>query len=237
MYNGIGLQTPRGSGTNGYIQTNKFFVRPRSNNNSDNKGFDAGEGMAGVTKKPNKDILEHDRKRQIQLKLVILEDKLSEQGFTDAEISDRMEEARKTLEAAAASEETYGPLAVIVSENKFSNTQTHQIAARKERQMEKFRDALGLDFSKKKEQGGEGSDEEPRNRRKNTLNDAIPEHAFLDRDFGWKKHLETERGDKKKAAKDAKSQKESNENRRHGDDSSDTYSSGKHGKEDSKEAP
>ncbi|OAY66745.1 Serine/arginine repetitive matrix protein 2 [Ananas comosus] len=30
MYNGIGLQTPRGSGTNGYIQTNKFFVKPRT---------------------------------------------------------------------------------------------------------------------------------------------------------------------------------------------------------------
>ena len=30
MYNGIGLQTARGSGTNGYVQTNKFFVRPRN---------------------------------------------------------------------------------------------------------------------------------------------------------------------------------------------------------------
>ncbi|KAM0973792.1 hypothetical protein ACFX2C_017071 [Malus domestica] len=30
MYNGIGLQTPRGSGTNGYIQTNKFFIKSRT---------------------------------------------------------------------------------------------------------------------------------------------------------------------------------------------------------------
>ena len=27
MYNGIGLQTVRGSGTNGYVQSNKAFVR------------------------------------------------------------------------------------------------------------------------------------------------------------------------------------------------------------------
>uniref|UniRef100_A0A453MC10 Uncharacterized protein n=1 Tax=Aegilops tauschii subsp. strangulata TaxID=200361 RepID=A0A453MC10_AEGTS len=26
MYNGIGLQTARGSGTNGHVQTNKFFI-------------------------------------------------------------------------------------------------------------------------------------------------------------------------------------------------------------------
>ncbi|PQQ05774.1 cwf21 domain-containing protein [Prunus yedoensis var. nudiflora] len=53
-------------------------------------------------KKPNKDILEHDRKRQIQLKLVMLEDKLSDHGFTDAEIAVKLDEARKTREAAAA---------------------------------------------------------------------------------------------------------------------------------------
>lgn len=28
MYNGIGLQTPRGSGTSGYVQKNLSFVKP-----------------------------------------------------------------------------------------------------------------------------------------------------------------------------------------------------------------
>ena len=27
MYNGVGLQTARGSGTNGYVQTNMAFIR------------------------------------------------------------------------------------------------------------------------------------------------------------------------------------------------------------------
>lgn len=106
MYNGIGLQTPRGSGTNGYIQSNKFFVRPKTTKVSDNtKGFEADQGTAGVTRKPNKEILDHDRKRQIQLKLVILEDKLTDQGYTDSEIAEKLEEARANLEAAAAAED------------------------------------------------------------------------------------------------------------------------------------
>lgn len=120
MYNGIGLQTPRGSGTNGYIQTNKFFIKSRTGKVADSsRGFDDDQGTGGVTKKPNRDILEHDRKRQIELKLVVLEDKLIDQGFTDAEIAEKLDEARKTLEAAAAaSEEGGGPGAVVVSDKK-----------------------------------------------------------------------------------------------------------------------
>lgn len=100
MYNGIGLQTPRGSGTNGYIQSNKFFVKPRQ----PPARFDAASGSEpeGAVRKPNKDILEHDRKRQIQLKLLILEETLADQGYTEAEISEKIEEAKKTIEAEAA---------------------------------------------------------------------------------------------------------------------------------------
>ena len=118
MYNGIGLQTPRGSGTNGYIQSNKFFVKPKVSKVTENtKGFEADQGTAGVTRKPNKEILEHDRKRQIQLKLVILEDKLIDQGYTDAEIAEKLEEARNNLEAAA-SEDADGPANALASDKK-----------------------------------------------------------------------------------------------------------------------
>eukprot|EP00256_Glycine_max_P068803 XP_025983398.1 nipped-B-like protein B [Glycine max] len=120
MYNGIGLQTPRGSGTNGYIQSNKFFVKPKISKVAENtKGFEADQGTAGVSRKPNKEILEHDRKRQIQLKLTILEDKLIDQGYTDAEIAEKLVEARQNLEAATASKETDGPASVSASDKKF----------------------------------------------------------------------------------------------------------------------
>ncbi|KAG2293223.1 hypothetical protein Bca52824_039892 [Brassica carinata] len=68
------------------------------------------KGTAGLSKKPNKDILEHDCKRQIHLNLVVLEDELS-----DAEIAQRLEEARLNFEASAAEE----------SDAKISDTQTH----------------------------------------------------------------------------------------------------------------
>ncbi|KAH1203298.1 Serine/arginine repetitive matrix protein 2 [Glycine max] len=128
MYNGIGLQTPRGSGTNGYIQSNKFFVKPKISKVAENmKGFEADQGTAGVSRKPNKEILEHDRKRQIQLKLTILEDKLIDQGYTDAEIAEKLVEARQNLEAATASEETDGPASVSASDKKlFPNSDNQQ---------------------------------------------------------------------------------------------------------------
>ncbi|KAF9616784.1 hypothetical protein IFM89_032337 [Coptis chinensis] len=132
MYNGIGLQTPRGSGTNGYIQTNKFFVRPKTTK-VETKGLEGDAGTGGV-KRANKEILEHDRKRQIQLKLVLLlEDKLTQQGYTQNEIIDKIQETRKLLQAA---DDAPGP------NNKVSDT--HQIAARKEKQMETLRAAFGI---------------------------------------------------------------------------------------------
>jgi serine/arginine repetitive matrix protein 2 len=115
MYNGIGLQTARGSGTNGYVQTNKFFIKPRSSSAggppraAPAPGFDDAGGGLGGMRKPNKEILEHDRKRQVELRLLLLRDALEEQGYTEGEIEERVEEARKEAEieaaAAAAAEE------------------------------------------------------------------------------------------------------------------------------------
>ncbi|KAK6129798.1 hypothetical protein DH2020_036451 [Rehmannia glutinosa] len=144
MYNGIGLQTPRGSGTNGYIQSNKFFVKPKTNKvlTDSNRGFESGQGTGGVTRKANQEILEHDRKRQIELKLLVLEDKLIDQGYTDAEIAEKLDEARKSLEAKENEE---GEFNAGVASEKVSETQTHQIAALKERQMETLKAALGIE--------------------------------------------------------------------------------------------
>ncbi|CAN0842175.1 Serine/arginine repetitive matrix protein 2 [Linum grandiflorum] len=204
MYNGIGLQTPRGSGTNGHIQTNKFFIRPRTDKVAHtSKGFGEDQGTGGITKKPNKDILEHDRKRQIQLKLVVLEDKLIDQGFTDAEIAEKLEEARGVLEAASASEESGGP-----GDSKYSNTQSHQIAARKEKQMETLRAAFGIQSADPNKEVADMSDDGMFTGERGGPNDGKmwnekPEHAFLDRDFERKKDVaevqDLEKDDKKRS--------------------------------------
>lgn len=193
MYNGIGLQTPRGSGTNGYIQANKFFVKPKSGK-VEIRGYEGDQGTAGV-KKANKEILEHDRKRQIQLKLVILEEKLTDQGYSEFEISERLEEARRTLEKASASEPAVGGL---IPTEKVSDTQSHQIAARKEKQMETLRAALGI---KKDEADDEKEQGEFRSSDVEELNDE---------------------DESKDAAKDLKAEKQESENKRVYDSSSDS---------------
>ena len=75
MYNGIGLLTPRGSGTSGYVQTNKFNLRGRP------QGARREEATAASANiKPDEGILEHNRKRQLELELLKLADELEAQG-------------------------------------------------------------------------------------------------------------------------------------------------------------
>jgi len=54
------------------------------------------------TRKPDKDILEHDWKPQVELRLLVLRDALEEQGFSEAEINVRVEEERKAAETEEA---------------------------------------------------------------------------------------------------------------------------------------
>ena len=56
MYNGIGLSTPRGSGTNGYVQKNMAFVMPRP---AGSRNFEVTRIKAPTQNAPNEDILEH----------------------------------------------------------------------------------------------------------------------------------------------------------------------------------
>lgn len=75
MYNGIGLQTPRGSGTNGHVQRNWAIVRK----NKDKVTYKTEEKIDQL-KQPNKDILDHVRKRKVEVKCAELADILENQG-------------------------------------------------------------------------------------------------------------------------------------------------------------
>jgi hypothetical protein len=81
MYNGIGLLTPRGSGTSGYVQANKFNLRgrPQQRVMEDRSALQGPE-----QKRANQAILDHNRKRDIELKLTELADSLEEQGCARA---------------------------------------------------------------------------------------------------------------------------------------------------------
>ncbi|XP_070038535.1 pre-mRNA-splicing factor CWC21-like isoform X2 [Nicotiana tomentosiformis] len=209
------------AGTNGHIQTNKFFVKPKTNKVlvDGGKGFESGQGTAGVTRKANKDILEHDRKRQIQLKLLVLEDKLTDQGYTDAEIAEKLDEARRNLEAT--SEDSGGSTAI--GYERVSETQTHQIAALKERQMETLKAALKI-----------GAEHETQKKRHEALDLDSEENEDGDNnelvDRKWQgKDLRKEKDEGKRHKKTEKKKKRA--------DSSDTDSGDSHAKKPKKKNP
>lgn len=99
MYNGIGLTTPRGTGTSGHVVKNVSYIRPEffrnkidantgKHNSYDSHGFTSSAG--------NKEILDHNKKREIESKLFELQETMIEQGYTDVEVEEKVAEARKS---------------------------------------------------------------------------------------------------------------------------------------------
>lgn len=62
MYNGIGLQTARGSGTNGYVQRNLSAVRQTKE-----KVPDYQENKDAAVRPFDPELVEHDRRRQAEV--------------------------------------------------------------------------------------------------------------------------------------------------------------------------
>ena len=101
MYNGVGLQTARGSGTNGYVQTNMAFIRKsrletKVKNDEDIRvctlfflysfSMQKLQKMeAMLNKKPNQEILAHQAKRKVEVKVLELREAMEEDGNYDEE--------------------------------------------------------------------------------------------------------------------------------------------------------
>lgn len=79
MYNGIGLKTARGSGTNGFVQRNLSYVAPSRMLEFARRRDQ--EIIEPKIRKQDKSILEHQVKREIELAVLELEDKMKEQGY------------------------------------------------------------------------------------------------------------------------------------------------------------
>lgn len=81
MYNGIGLQTPRGSGTNGYVQRNLAFVKSKKDRIDYKTEEEINKLDQGLNKQPNREILDHERKRKVELKCMEMQELMEEQGY------------------------------------------------------------------------------------------------------------------------------------------------------------
>ncbi|WBW73559.1 complexed with Cdc5 protein Cwf21 [Schizosaccharomyces osmophilus] len=73
-YNGIGLQTPRGSGTNGYVMRNLSNVK-RYNNTGTKKMHEYDEKTL-TKRRIDPEISKHERRRQIESKVLLFREEL-----------------------------------------------------------------------------------------------------------------------------------------------------------------
>lgn len=80
MYNGIGLQTARGSGTNGYVTRNLAFVHTTKEKVKYKTEDEINKLDSLAKKKPNLEILDHERKRKLELRCLEFREELEDQG-------------------------------------------------------------------------------------------------------------------------------------------------------------
>lgn len=91
MYNGIGLPTPRGSGTNGYVQKNLAHV-PKSRLTRPDI---VAKPDSQYSKPPSSEVLTHQKKREIESKCLQLRKELEEEGWRERDIEDEVNHYRK----------------------------------------------------------------------------------------------------------------------------------------------
>jgi serine/arginine repetitive matrix protein 2 len=75
-YNGIGLSTARGSGTNGYVVKNLSAIRHRRQDFRRNDEYDDEPKI----RKPNAELVQHEQKRSIEVKCAVLQAELEDEG-------------------------------------------------------------------------------------------------------------------------------------------------------------
>lgn len=77
MYNGIGVTSVRGTGTSGYVQTNRFNIRHRPGPREFNQDALA---QPQASREPNKGIIDHNKKRELEIQLMRERDRLEDAG-------------------------------------------------------------------------------------------------------------------------------------------------------------
>ncbi|KAF7538433.1 hypothetical protein G7Z17_g12643 [Cylindrodendrum hubeiense] len=136
MSDNVGLTTPRGSGTSGYVQRNLAHMRPRDFGAPYPKDLDS---LRHKQRQPDKGILEHDRKREVEVKVFDLRDKLEEDEVDEDEIERQCDELRKQLLAEMNSgRKGSGP------RKTFKEHQVHEMADAKIKESERLRRALKI---------------------------------------------------------------------------------------------
>ncbi|CAD6931171.1 unnamed protein product [Tilletia laevis] len=145
MYNGVGLQTTRGSGTSGYVVRNLSALRHR-----DERGKSGGEdcredrGDPDRRKPADKGILDHDRKRKVEIRCMELQDELEEQGLPDDEVEAKVSQLRETLIDSLGNPGSSFGQASHADMKKLRPSDVHALKEAKAVEEEKWKSALGV---------------------------------------------------------------------------------------------
>lgn len=195
MSSNVGLSTPRGSGTSGYVQRNSAFLKPRA------AGFGAPyppvssvdkPGSGFKQRQPDKQILEHDRRRAIEVKVLEERERLEEENdeleekkqtpLTEEEIDEKCEEMRQKLvkEMEEGGDGGGGGGGAEVGRRgdrrrakpdsgprerrQFKSYQVHEQAEAKLQESERLRKALGIKEDWERQSSSETKDREDRTR-------------------------------------------------------------------------
>ncbi|KAF2855325.1 cwf21-domain-containing protein [Plenodomus tracheiphilus IPT5] len=136
MTDNVGLTTPRGSGTSGYVQKNRSLIRPRDKIAPYPKDWDSAKHRP---RQPDAEILEHEAKREVEVKVLELRDKLEDEGVDEDEIDDQCEALRRKLDQERKDGKDLGPNA-----KRLKSHQVHDLAKAKAEESERLRKALGI---------------------------------------------------------------------------------------------
>jgi len=137
MYNGIGLSTPRGSGTNGYIQKNLGFVKPRPKIEYRPPPEEEDQKLQ-LRRKPNQEILEHEKKRELELHVMMWAE---EQHLFDGNLTEEEIEAKLALKRALLQG---GELEAV---KRKKSLESHQYRVAQEEQAARFQEVFKINKS------------------------------------------------------------------------------------------
>ncbi|KAL3656494.1 hypothetical protein V7S43_018641 [Phytophthora oleae] len=145
MYNGIGLRTVRGSGTNGYVQRNLSYVnasRTRQTLARNQRGGSSGDfdarGSGRNRPPPNPDILLHEQKRKVELQLLEMSLEMEDRGCDPEEIQEKVNRERERMLARLNDAGTRG------QGNEKDLESSHARQQRKQEENKRMKDAFGI---------------------------------------------------------------------------------------------
>ena len=184
MYNGIGLSSARGSGTSGYVQSNKFHRDAsrlvRKDTDDADASWRANRGGARA-RAPNAEILAHNAKRAIEVAVSELEDACEERGASEGEKASAIAALRARLEAEGVA---------------------RAARARKDEEMKTVARAFGFSTASERREG-DAFDQELQRKIRDEKREAR-EREIREREREKRKREKKEKKEKKRAKKEAK---------------------------------